>query len=424
MVARTAFFSIIIIGDELLTGSKVDSNSTFISAKLAEIGVDVKTIMTVGDDEKEIIDALGFCVTRSDGVIVSGGLGPTSDDKTKDAICKFVEVNMVEHKEILDDIKQRFSKRGVDMPEPNKEQAYQPEGAILFRNPVGTAYGFEVYKDEKPIIALPGVPAEMKAIMVESVIPSLKEKGFGLSDLHILDAKVVGLAESAVYDAVGPLREWAEKRESICLAYYPHFVDVTVRVKVRGEEEFAEKMFKEAKSILEDILGEKLYGYGEDGLEVVVGKLLRQNGMTISTAESCTGGLVSNRIVSVPGASDYFLGGVVAYSNEAKSNLLGVSEKTLSTFGAVSPETAEEMALGVRKKFASNIAVSTTGIAGPTGGTAEKPVGLVYVGWSYDNELGSKKLMLGEMTRDRVRLYTSQMALDVARRILSGMSLE
>ncbi|OQX90062.1 MAG: competence/damage-inducible protein A, partial [Candidatus Coatesbacteria bacterium 4484_99] len=168
----------------------------------------------------------------------------------------------------------------------------------------------------------------------------------------------------------------------------------------------------------------KLYGYGEDGLEIVVGKLLRQNGMTISTAESCTGGLVSNRIVSVPGASDYFLGGVVAYSNEAKSNLLGVSEKTLSTFGAVSPETAEEMALGVRKKFASNIAVSTTGIAGPTGGTAEKPVGLVYVGWSYDNELGSKKLMLGEMTRDRVRLYTSQMALDVTRRILSGMSLE
>jgi len=417
-------FSILIIGDELLTGEKVESNSTYISNRLSEIGVDVGKIITVGDDEDNIISALDFCLSKSCGVIVSGGLGPTSDDRTKDAICKFLNVVKTMHQEILDDIRERFAKRIIDMPESNVEQAYQPNGAILLKNPIGTAYGFVLYKDDKAIITLPGVPSEMKIMMDEGVLPYLKEKGFGHSNIHILDARIVGLPESAIYDKVLPLREWAENKKSVSLAYYPHFIDVTVRVKVGGDDDYAKSVFNEVKNILDECLGDRIYNYGLDGLEVVLGNHLREKVLTISTAESCTGGLVSDRIVSVPGSSDYFLGGVVSYSNEAKVSLLGVSQKTLDTYGAVSSETAVEMAVGAKNRFNSDIAISTTGIAGPTGGTPEKPVGLVYIGWTFRGETGSKKLMLGGMSRTRVRLYTSQMALELARRLALGLNTD
>jgi nicotinamide-nucleotide amidase len=416
-------FSILIIGDELLTGVKVESNSNYISNRLSDLGIDTQVILTIGDDENRIIEALKFCLNVSNGVIVSGGLGPTSDDKTKTAICKFLNIGKIMHQEILDDMRERFSKRGIDMPQSNIEQAYQPEGAILLKNPVGTACCFILYKDNKPIIALPGVPSEMVVILDESVLQFLKENGYGLVNLHILDARVVGLSESAVYDAVLPLRERIEKKEDVTLAYYPHFIDVTVRIKVRGEDDYAESIFTEAMGLLGRCLGDRIYGYGPDGLEIVVGKHLKERRFTISAAESCTGGLVSDRIVSVPGSSDYFLGGVVSYSNEAKMSLLGVSQETLNTYGAVSHETAVEMAVDAKEKFKSDIAISTTGIAGPTGGTPEKPVGLVYIGWAFRDYSGSKELMLGGMNRTRVRLYSSQMALDLARRLALGLNI-
>ncbi|MGQ9706900.1 MAG: competence/damage-inducible protein A [bacterium] len=417
-------FSILIIGDELLTGSKIESNSIYITNRLSEIGIDVIKIITVGDDEDAIINSINFCLKYSYGVIVSGGLGPTSDDRTKDAICKFLNIEKIMHQEILDDIRERFAKRGIDMPQSNVEQAYQPKGAILLKNPIGTAYGFILYKDNKPIITIPGVPLEMKVMMDESVLPYLREKGFGHSNIHILDAKVVGLVESSVYEKVLSLREWADERDNVTLAYYPHFIDVTVRVKVRGDESYAESVFNEARNILNDCLDDMIYGYGSDGLEVVVGRHLRDGGLKLSTAESCTGGLVSDRIVSAPGSSDYFLGGVISYSNEAKVSLLCVSQETLNKYGAVSPETAVEMAVGAKNGFNSDIAISTTGIAGPTGGTPEKPVGLVYIGWTFKDAFGTKKLMLGGMSRSRVRLYTSQMALEIVRRLTLGLKLD
>ena len=360
--------AIITIGDEILRGRIIDTNSAWLAKKLFLLGVNVIHHQTVPDRLDAISKALSY-VDEADIIITTGGLGPTPDDATRKALSKFLGKKLIFHEEIAKTIEERFIKRGIKMPEVNLVQAYLPEGGIALENPEGTAPGIFVEWQGKLIFLLPGPPREMQAVY-HSVEKILRER---FKSKKVLNAifKTIGVPESVI-------NEWIQGKQipqGAQISYYPSLRGVDVFIVASDES-----VLDETKNILSKILGKYTFSHNEEErIEKVIGELLRKRGQTLATAESCTGGMLASWIVDIPGSSDYFLGGVVSYSNEAKMKFLGVSEENLIKYGAVSPQVAFEMSSGIRDRFQATFGIGITGIAGPTGATPTKPVGLVYI---------------------------------------------
>jgi nicotinamide-nucleotide amidase len=414
MIERAAILS---TGDELTTGRIVDSNASWIADKLFEIGVDVACVITVGDYPDRLEWAWKQALQKGDVVISTGGIGPTADDLTSETVARVLGVPLVEHAESAERIRRWFATTGRAMPLNNLKQALMPRGAELVPNALGTAPGYRVAVGDRHLVVLPGVPREMKPMVEEIVLPWLRSQRGG--DVYLARTfQTFGVTESGLDELVAGVVDPAEGRVS----FRASFPEVSVRVVVHGDPEGARERLQVVGDRLRAAIGAGCYGEGAVTLEETVGSLLRERGLTVATAESCTGGLVAHRLTNVPGSSAYVRGGVVAYANDAKQRLLGVAPTTLTSHGAVSEEAAAEMAAGARQALGADIAVSTTGIAGPDGGTSEKPVGTVCLGLSSaDETLAARYQLWG--TRDWVKLLASQVALEWIRRHVLGLPI-
>ena len=398
--------AVLTIGDEILLGFTLNTNAAWIGQQLLKIGIDVNTQLTTSDDRVEIIKYLNYLTKEKyTHIVVTGGLGPTHDDVTPSAFFEFFGAKPIFDETYWNELKTRFAKRNIKIPEKNKNQANRPNNGNVINNPVGSARGLYFERDGIKYFAMPGVPAEMKAMMDSSIIPIIQDD----SDIEIFvkTIRTIGLGESAVAEKIEHLM--AKYNKKIKIAFLPQLSRVDIRLFSR------DKMLLDQFVIeLEEILAEKIYGYDDDTLEDAVAKLLINNKMTIATAESCTGGLLAHRLTNVSGSSKYMLGGVVSYSNEVKIAKVGVKKETIIAQGAVSVQTAGEMARGIQKKFQSDIGVGITGIAGPTGGTDEKPVGLVYIGLAVKDKLIVKRFLFLK-DRKANKLLSSLTALNILR---------
>ena len=403
---------IISVGTEILLGDIVNTNTQFLAKELASIGIEVYRQEVIGDNEDRLLGILEEALKRSDMVITTGGLGPTKDDLTKETACKFFNMDLELHEESLKALEEYFSRMGRKIVESNYKQVYFPKEAIVLPNPNGTAPGAILEKNNKYIVILPGPPKEMKPMYLNYVKPYLIKKGDGIIESKVI--RVLGIGESM---AAEKLKKFIENGVNPTVAPYAKEEDVIFRITAKAEsEEEALNLIEPVKNQVKEILGEDVYGEGEDTtIEKVVGDLLIKNNLKISTAESCTGGMIASRLVSISGISDVFLEGAVTYANEAKVRTFNVKEETLKKYGAVSEETAREMAEGMAKRTGSDIAVVTTGIAGPGGGTEEKPVGLVYIGLYYKGEVFVYKNVFNG-NRQAVRTKATVRALDIVRR--------
>ncbi|MDR0559233.1 MAG: competence/damage-inducible protein A [Prevotellaceae bacterium] len=368
---------IITVGDEILIGQIVDTNSAWIAVNLNIAGIKTGRITSISDNGNEIKDALRQAEKRADIILITGGLGPTSDDITKKTLAEyFGSAKMIVHQPTLDFIRDRFARRGMELSELNRRQAEAPECSVVIPNRNGTAPGLWFEKDRKIFVAMPGVPDEMMK-MFPDVINMLKNKILLPQIVH-RTMMTFGIPESVLAETI---EDWEKSLPAnISLAYLPN-IETGVKLRLStvdsgNAHEVIEKLFDR----LFPVLGNSIYGYEPDSLESVTGKLLLQKNATLATAESCTGGKTAHRITSVPGSSAYFRGGIVAYSNEIKTDLLGVRPEDIEKYGAVSETVAAQMAKCARKKLNADYAISITGIAGPDGGSAEKPVGLCWFG--------------------------------------------
>lgn len=403
---------IMAIGTEILLGDIVNTNAQFLSKELASLGVGVYHQSVVGDNPERILEGFDNAFKNCDTIITTGGLGPTKDDLSKELAAKYFGMEMNLRENLLCDLEAYFKKNNFEMTENNRKQCYFPDEAIILPNPNGTAPGAIFEKDGKRIILLPGPPREMKPMFINHVVPYLSKFTDGIIVSKIL--RVFGVGESKMEDLVSDLLD----NENPTVAPYAKNVDVILRVTAKGkDEEEAKKLIEPMEKEIRSRLGYNIYGEGETSLEEVVGKLLVDKKMTISTAESCTGGMVAATLINYAGISEVFMEGAVTYSNEAKMRRLGVKQETLDNFGAVSEECAREMAEGIAKAANTRIGVSTTGLAGPDGGTNKKPVGLVYIGLSIDGETKVKKFNF-KASRQRVRTRTMMILLDWIRREL------
>lgn len=368
---------VISIGDEILIGQTLNTNAAWLGEKLGGIGVEVRWISAVGDDAADIAQAVDVALGRANVVITTGGLGPTHDDITKAVLTDYFGGGYTVRPEILERLRMAFARRGVEMPKVNEDQARVPAEAEIVPNPVGSAPGFVFRRDDKMVIVLPGVPSEMKVMMDATILPMLRSASGGRHILH-RTLHTTGIPESSLFERIGDLRQIFHL---VRVAFLPRVPGVDIRLTADAPTmEEASQRLKESADWLIPRLGPHFYGSDEDSLESVVAGLLIGERLTLAVAESCTGGQLSNRLTNVPGSSAYFERGLVTYSNQAKIDLLGVPAAVISEHGAVSAETAEAMARGVRERSATDLGLSTTGIAGPSGGTPEKPVGLIYVG--------------------------------------------
>ena len=380
------------IGDEILYGQIVDTNSQWMSVELDKVGIKVIRKTTVGDQEEEILTAFAEAEKRADIILITGGLGPTSDDLTKPLLAKYFNCKLEIHEEALQEITAFFKSRGREMIEPNRQQAALPVCCTKITNPIGTAPGMWFEKDGKVFMSMPGVPHEMKKMMTERVIPKLKEK-FQTPNIYHKVIRTIGIGESFLAEKIA---SWEKALPShIKLAYLPSLGEVKLRLT--GFSDSSSHLESEINDLIEKlkpVAGDYIYGYGDEPIEVAIGKMLRERRLTISMAESCTGGYLSHLITSVPGCSDYFLGSMVPYAYEIKMRQLGVKPEVLEKYGAVSEPTIIEMANIVRAKFNTDIGVATSGIAGPGGATPEKPVGMVWIAYSDKHQTVTKKLQI------------------------------
>jgi len=402
--------SIISIGDELLSGSVANSNSLYLANKLQGFGISLKKILTVGDNNKDIIESLESCKKLSNLVFTTGGLGSTHDDVTRNTVTKYFNSQLLFHEDIIRKIRALFERRGQRMPDVNKALAYIPDNAVILPNTIGTAQGMRFEKDETIFYVMPGVPAEMKQMFDNIVTPELKK----ISN-KIIETKIIhttGVPESEIYSK---LENWIKEQDKIKISILPRLPKVDISLTTDSVD--ASKLLQNAANEAKVILGNVVYGYDTDTLEEVVGKILSENHKTIAIAESCTGGLIANRLTNVSGSSQYFKMGVITYCNKSKSDILGVKESTLEKYGAVSKETALEMAKCVRKISGCDIGLSSTGIAGPLGGSELKPVGTIYIGLSLDGFSETfHKVFTGN--REINKLIFSQFALNQLRLVL------
>lgn len=408
---------ILTVGDEILIGQIVNTNAAYLGDILFSLGMPVEKSVTIGDDEQMILDEFKDSIENYDLTIITGGLGPTHDDITKPALIKFFNDELILDEKVLDHVTKIFTTRNIPMPKTNEGQAMVPSKAKVIWNANGTAPGIWMEQGKKVFVALPGVPYEMKAMIEEYVGPMVKDKFLSNLD-YVLKQKTLlttGVGESVLNEMLGDVHSIIKEDK---LAFLPSIEGVRLRINVKADtEEKAEKRISEIENQIRKKIGEHIFGTGNDILEEITGKLLTERKLTVATAESCTGGMLSSKITDVSGSSVYFLGGVVSYSYEAKMKFLDVKEDTLNKFGAVSEETAMEMAENVRKYFNSDIGISTTGIAGPTGGTATKPVGLVYIGYSDKEKTFAKQFFFGNF-RERNKKRAAQMALEILRKEL------
>jgi nicotinamide-nucleotide amidase len=405
---------IIAVGSELLTPEKTDTNSLWLTEKLNEIGIDVMLKTIVGDDEPRLLETIRDAVKRSDVVITTGGLGPTEDDITRQVSAKAVGRGVEYREDIESELQARFRRWGREMPEINKRQAYIIEGAEVLPNPNGSAPGMMLETDGKFLIVLPGPPRENQPMFETRVLPRLSERvGDIVVRRRIL--RVSGMGESAVDSAAAPIYT---QYPSVRTAILFNRTEVEIHLYSRAATtEAADAVLDELAGKLAESLGIAVFAVNGETMEEVIGRMLTERAATLSVAESCTGGLIGRRITDVPGSSVYFTEGAVTYSNEAKTRVLGVPAATIERFGAVSAETAEAMAAGMRRAAATDLAISVTGIAGPDGGSEEKPVGTVFIAFADKARASSIKLLLpGD--RYLVRWRASQAALDYLRRQL------
>lgn len=407
---------IIAVGTELLLGNIVNTNAQYLSQKLADLGIDVYYHVVVGDNLKRLTETIKTSLERSDIVITSGGLGPTADDITKEGAAQAMGLKLLPDEESIERIKKMFSSTGRIMTENNIKQGYIPEGAVVLENNNGTAPGVLIEKEGKIVIMLPGPPKELYPMFESKVLPYLKSKTDSTIRSKVL--RVIGVGESAVEHM---LKDIFDSQANPTIAPYAKDGEVHLRITAKtGIPEEADSLIAEMEQKVRAILDDNIYGCNEETLEEAVLKLLQKKNLTISLAESCTGGLVASRLTDIPGASASLISGVVSYSNESKINILKVKEETIRKYGAVSPQTAEEMAVGAKRLSNTDIGLSITGIAGPDGGSAEKPVGLCYIGIAIGNSVNVQKIMLTG-NRNRIRWGSSSRALDFLRReLLSG----
>jgi nicotinamide-nucleotide amidase len=410
---------IIAIGSELLTPQKTDTNSLWLTEKLNDIGVEVMLKTVVGDDELRLEEVIRDALKRSDIVITTGGLGPTEDDVSRQVSARAVDRELIYHDEIEAHLRERFKAWGREMPEINKRQAFVIEGADVLPNPNGSAVGMLLEMGEKILAVLPGPPREMKPMFGEYVLPKIKERsGDVLVRRRVI--KVSGMGESAVDEAVSPIYK-AHSDVQTSILFNQTEVEIHLAAKTLDATAGDRTLVEIAEQVKEK-LGKAVFSTDGESMEQVVGLMLTERGETISVAESCTGGLIGMRLTEVPGSSVYFREGSVAYSNEAKIARLNVPEETIANFGAVSVETAEAMAAGMRETAMTDHAISITGIAGPDGGSDDKPVGTVCIGYSGKHGTKSIRMVLpGD--RYLVRWRSSQAALDFLRRQLLKASV-
>ncbi|OCA97542.1 competence/damage-inducible protein A [Clostridium beijerinckii] len=404
---------IIAIGTEILLGDIINSNAQYLAQELAALGIDMYYQQVVGDNEIRIMHAFDEAYSRSDIIITTGGLGPTDDDITKEVAAKYFNKKLIQDENSIKKIRDYFKFRERAMTQNNLKQGLIPEGATVINNNNGTAPGVIIEDDNKIMIILPGPPKEMKPMFEESVKPYLQEKSDSILVSRVV--KILGIGESAVAEEIKDLID-AQTNPTIA----PYAKDVGVMLRITAKAETKDEALKFIEPIEEEIknrLGDNVYATEDINIEEVVARLLIEKKLTISTAESCTGGMIASYLINYPGISEVFLEGAVTYSNEAKHNRLGVNNDILNKYGAVSEETAREMAIGIAKTANTDVSIVTTGIAGPEGGTLEKPVGLVFIGVYVQGKVTIQKCLF-KGDRNKVRLQATITGLDMLRRIL------
>jgi len=410
--------TIISIGDELLIGQTINTNAAYIGEKLTAIGYDVIRNFTVGDNKDDILKTLSDAETISDFIFITGGLGPTHDDITRNCILEYFQTDMIFDEQTFERIKKLFEKRNIPMPEINRNQAMVPRIAKVIPNDYGTAPGYDITKNGKRFFVMPGVPYEMRGMMENTILPDLKN--YIQSKNIFYSQKILyttGIPESALYTKLEDIRPLFDE---VKVAFLPSQFGVKIRLSMRSnDEKFNLEKIKFLEEKIRERVGDYIYTDEDLPIEEVIGKILTERKLKLAVAESCTGGLICHRITNIPGSSNYFERGVVSYSNESKIEILGVNPETIKNFGAVSEQTAIEMARGVRKISKADIGISTTGIMGPTGATETKPIGLVFVGYSDSEREFAKQFNFAD-NRVRNKDRSSQAALEILWRALTG----
>lgn len=406
---------IITIGDEILYGQIVDTNSAWMGTELTKLGIKVKQITSISDSAAHILAALDDARTRANIILLTGGLGPTKDDLTKDVLTAYFNTSLKLHEPSLADIAAIFSKRNIEVTELNRQQAFLPENCTPVRNVLGTAPGMWFEQDGKVYVSMPGVPFEMKRMMSDIVLPKLKAH-FRTPEIIHKVIQTTGIAESILADK---LEAWELSLPlHIKLAYLPYLAGVRLRLTGSGDDAaILEQELQTEVEKLSQLIPNYIFAYGEVSLEEAVGNLLKERGLTIATAESCTGGYLAHKFTSIAGSSAYFMGSIIAYSNDVKMQLLDVKPETLALHGAVSEATVREMAENVRKKLNTSIGIATSGIAGPGGGTEEKPVGTIWIAYADRDQTIAKQLHYNKNRLLNIE-YTALVALNLIRQSL------
>lgn len=406
---------IITIGDEILIGQIVDTNSAWMAEQLNQNGIEVFQITSVHDDHGHIMKALFDAESRADLVLITGGLGPTKDDITKKCLCDYFQCELRRDQETLDAVTERLTRRNVTVNQLNRDQALVPEACTVLKNNNGTAPGMWFEKNETIFVSMPGVPYEMTGIMENEVFPRLRNNG-KLRSIYHQTVMIYGIPESMLAER---LDSWEESLPTfVKLAYLPNQLMIRLRLSAYGDHmDILKTTVDKLVGELQEMLADNIFGYNGDTISTITGRMLQQLGGMVSVAESCTGGNIAHLYTEIPGSSAYFRGGVVAYSNDVKMALLKVKSETLEAHGAVSRETAEEMVLGVKKALDTDYAIATTGIAGPDGGSDEKPVGTIWIAVSGKNETLVEHYCF-QHNRERNIQRASQTALNMLRQLL------
>jgi len=403
---------IICVGNELLTGLIENSNAGYLSRRLWSAGIPVREVRVVADDEKAIGEALGKALEESDLVILTGGLGPTDDDLTREAVAAILGLELILNQQWFEKMDQFFSVRGIKMPDNNRKQALEIKGSTLLENKRGTAPGAIIDKDGKFIILLPGPPHELQNMFDDQVLPYLVEKNRGrLTTVKTL--KCIGLGESMLEERIKAIGKW----DLPPISYIARGYEVDLQIKGSGDLESASVFIAEAEKRLRNVLGDHIYGSNDDTLADIVAKLLTDKKLTLSLAESCSGGLLSDTITDIPGSSKFYRGGMITYSNEVKIKALGLSSELLAREGEVSDAVARAMAEGAKSFFKTDLGIGITGIAGPESDLSGSPVGLVYIAVAAPKLLVSRKFNLGGGRR-AIKERAVQVALDLIRKVL------
>jgi nicotinamide-nucleotide amidase len=406
---------IITIGDEILIGQIVDTNSAWIAEQFNMYGIEIYQITSVHDDHMHIMEALKKAEEKADLVVLTGGLGPTKDDITKHTLCEYFNTKLVVHEPTFEHIKSRFKKLKIDMNRLNRDQALVPENCSVLPNKAGTAPGLWFERNDTIFVSVPGVPFEMKYLLENEILPRLLNNGKTKAIFH-KTVLTQGLPESMLAEKI---ESWENALPgNVKLAYLPSPLAVRLRLSAIGKSKPELETLVEAEiQKLLQIIPDNIFGYNTETMAEVIGRLLIAKNKKLAVAESCTGGYISHLITSVPGCSAFYKGSVTAYSNQAKENILGVNSETLAEFGAVSEQVAKEMAVGAVKVLNADFAVATTGIAGPDGGTDEKPVGTIWIAVASEKNLLAIKYVFGD-NRERNISRSSQTALQMLRRVI------